>query len=194
MAASSTSSQDKIFSCQSTKLLKATSPLPIWNIQQYLWDMSSGTFEPQERMRMLLLSLNLKVQQLLGGGKYATFHGRTPTVALNLQPGELVEVKTKEEILTTLDSRGRNRGLEFTPEMLKYCGGRYCVLKRLDKMINERTGKMRQIANTVILDGVTCDGKAHGGCQRTCYCLWREIWLKRVECYQFNPTELRVKS
>jgi hypothetical protein len=30
------------------------------------------------------------------------------------------------------------------------------------------------------LEGVTCDGKAHSGCPRTCYCLWREIWLERI--------------
>jgi hypothetical protein len=105
---------------------------------------------------------------------------RTPTASLNLQCGELVEVKSIEEILATLDLDGRNRGLYFDPEMKKCCGGRYRVLKRIDKMINEETGQMRQITNTVLLDGVVCHGEFHGGCQRTCYCLWREIWLRRV--------------
>jgi len=130
-----------------------------------------------------LLWLNFKVQQMLGRKKYATLHGvldRTPTVSLNLRPGELVEVKSREEILATLDRRGRNRGLSFTAEMLKFCGGRYRVLKRVDRMIVEKTGRLREIANTVILEGVTCDGSDHDGCPRNCYCLWREIWLKRV--------------
>lgn len=184
MATNSTSSQDEIFSCQSTNIIKATSPLPIWDIRRYIWDMTSGTFKLLERMRALLISLNFKVQEFLVEKKHVSFHGkcrRTPTVSLNLQPGELAEVKSKEEILATLDFRGRNRGLGFMPEMLKYCGRRYRVLKRFDKMINEQTGKMRQIANTVILEGVICDGKAHGGCQRTCYGFWREVWLKRVQ-------------
>lgn len=180
----STSLPDEIFSCQSTNLIKATSPLHIWDISQYIWDIRCGTFKPLERMHMWLIWLSLEIKMFLGGGKHITISGkckRTPTVALNLLPGELVEVKSKEEILATLDTRGRNRGLGFTPEMLKYCGKRYRVLKRLDKMINEQTGAMRQIANTVFLEGVTCDGKAHGSCPRACYCLWREIWLKRVE-------------
>lgn len=179
-----TSLSDEIFPCQSTSLIRATSPLHIWDISQYLWDIKCRTFKPFERMFMFIIWLSLELRMFLGGKKHVTISGklkRTPTVALNLRPGELVEVKSKDEILATLDTMGRNRGLGFTPEMLKYCGKTYRVLKRLDKMINEQTGVMRQIANTVLLEGVTCDGKAHGGCQRMCYCLWREIWLKRIE-------------
>lgn len=148
-------------SCQLMSLERATFPLPISFV---LW-------------------LNFKVQRFLGRKKYATLRGklrRTPSVSLNLQPGEIVEVKSKDEILATLDFRGRNRGLHFTAEMLKYCGGRYRVLRRVDKMIVDKTGRLREIPNTVILEGVTCDGSDHGNCPRNCYCLWREIWLKRV--------------
>jgi len=182
--------KEQVFSCQSTNLLKATSHLPIWDVRQYLWDMKSGIYTPFGRIHALLKSLNIKTRTLLTGKSYITVHGslkRTPSATLNLQPGELVEVRSKQEIIATLDYRGRNRGLEFTPEMLKYCGGRYRVFMRLERMINENTGMMREIANTVILEGVTCDGSAHGGCQRTCFCFWREIWLKRVEPSQNLP-------
>jgi len=177
-----------ISSCQPTYLGKTTPPLHVWDIGQYLWEIKSGTCKPLEFSQSLLerarVWLSQTVERVVNGHRKMTLSGKckvTPTVALNLLPGELVEIKNKEEILFTLDSEGRNRGLVFTPEMLKYCGKRYRILKRLDKMINEQTGKMRQIANTVILERVTCDGEAHGGCQRCCYCLWREIWLKRVE-------------
>jgi len=173
------------FSCQSTKHLKATSSLPVLDIRRYLLDIRSRTFGPVERLWSLLISLKLAVLELLCDENISahTLRGnlkRTPTISLGLEPGEIVEVKSKGEILATLDFKGRNRGLEFNLEMLKYCGEKHTVLKRLDKMIIEQTGRMRQIANTVILEDVTCDGKAHGGCQRTCYCLWREIWLKRI--------------
>jgi hypothetical protein len=179
------SGKGNVFSCQSTKLLDATSSLPFFDVRRYLLDIKSRTFRPIERLWLLLVTLRLAVLELLSQeNTFAhTLRGkltRTPVLVLGLKPGEIVEVKSKKEILATLDSRGRNRGLEFNLEMLKYCGGRYKVLKRLDRMINEQTGKMRQIANTVLLEDVTCDGKASGGCQRTCYCLWREIWLKRV--------------
>jgi hypothetical protein len=105
---------------------------------------------------------------------------KTPAASTGLQPGDIVEVKSRGEILETLDSEGKNRGLVFTAEMLRYCGQRYPVLKRVDKMINEASGRMRGLTNTVILDSCTCDGKAHGGCQRMCYSCWREIWLRKV--------------
>ena len=52
----------------------------------------------------------------------------------------------------------------------------------LEKIIIETTGEMRPISTpTVLLEGVFCDGSAHGGCDRTCFCFWREGWLKRVK-------------
>ncbi|MEM3765624.1 MAG: hypothetical protein QXU46_01200 [Candidatus Bathyarchaeia archaeon] len=172
-------------SCQLMSLERATSPLPISFedfVRQYVCQ-KFQSFELVNKICSFFLWLNFKVQRFLGRKKYATLRGklhRTPSVSLNLQPGEIVEVKSKDEILATLDFRGRNRGLHFTAEMLKYCGRRYRVLKRVDKMIVEKTGKLREIPNTVILEGVTCDGSDHGNCPRNCYCLWREIWLKRV--------------
>lgn len=99
---------------------------------------------------------------------------------LNLQSREFVEVRSEKEVLTTLDSRGKYKGLTFMPEMLKFCGKQFKVLKRVEKYIVECRG-LRKLRNTVILDGVFCDGSWHGGCDRTCFCLWREKWLKRVK-------------
>jgi hypothetical protein len=101
--------------------------------------------------------------------------------ALNLQPGEWVEVRSVKEIFATLDKRGKLRGLQFTPEMVKFCGKRLRVYKKLDKIILEATGELRKIRSpTVLLEGVFCDGKAHAGCDRSCFCFWREEWLRRV--------------
>ena len=169
--------------CQSINLLKATSLHRKWDLRQYIWDITSRVYRPTEGVRSVLTSLSARIQKLLLGNRPSPLGGRlkrTPSATLDLKSGELVEVKSKEEILATLDSMGRNRGLYFTPEMVKHCGRRFRVLKRVDKMVNEKTGEMRKIANTVLLDGSNCDGKAHGGCQRFCYCLWREIWLRRV--------------
>lgn len=181
---SSFSSSDATFSCQTTNLIRATSHLSIFNIRQYIQDVTSKTFEPLERLRSSAISLNFKTQGVLTRKRVVKFRGgrkSTPTTTLNLQPGEVVQVKSEAEIQTTLNQNGRNRGLAFTREMLKYCNRTFKVLKRLDRMIIEETGKIRKIANTVLLEGVTCDGKSSGGCQRNCYCLFREIWLKRVE-------------
>jgi len=102
-------------------------------------------------------------------------------VVLNLQPNELVEVLSEDEIRSTLDSNGKLKGLVFMPEMKKYCGKRFKVYKRLEKILLETTGEMRNIKNTVLLEGAICDGSAHFGCDRSCFCFWRESWLRRLQ-------------
>jgi len=79
----------------------------------------------------------------------------------------------------TLDSRGRNRGLTFEPEMLHCCGRRYRVLTPVRRIIAETTGKMVELSNTVILEGVTCQGIRAKNCPRAHYFYWREAWLQR---------------
>ncbi|UCE95195.1 MAG: hypothetical protein JSV51_05520 [Candidatus Bathyarchaeota archaeon] len=103
-----------------------------------------------------------------------------PYKALRLHPGELVEVLSEEKIQSTLDSKARLRGLVFMPEMRKYCGKQFRVYKRLERIILESTGEIRSIKDTVLLEGVVCSGEDHFGCDRSCYCFWREAWLKRV--------------
>ena len=49
-------------------------------------------------------------------------------------------------------------------------------------MILEPTGEMKQVHNTVILDGLNClCWNVFGGCPRNDFMYWREIWLNRVE-------------
>ena len=54
---------------------------------------------------------------------------------LNLRVGEVVEVRSEAEILSTLDANGRLEGLPFMPEMLKYCGQRFQVYKSAHKTV-----------------------------------------------------------
>jgi len=99
---------------------------------------------------------------------------------LNLQPGELAKVRSKEEIFPTLDENGKNRGLFFMPEMTQFCGKEYKVFKKVERIEMESTGEMRKLKSpTVFLEGVFCDGEFHDGCDRSCFMYWREIWLKR---------------
>ncbi len=100
---------------------------------------------------------------------------------LNLQPGEWVEVKSEKDILATLDEKRTYKGLGWMCNMRKFCGKRYRVYKRLERMLLESNGQYRQIKNTVLLENVTCDGEEWHGCDRSCYHFWREVWLKRVE-------------
>jgi hypothetical protein len=176
----------KALSCQLLTLPNASRKLPISFedfFRQYICSQNFVRAGTLKHICDVVLRANFKFERFLGRKRYGALHGKlkkTPSASWRLQPGELVQVKSKEEILETLDVRGRNRGLSVTDEMLKYCGGRFRVMKRVNQMVSERAKKIRKISNTVILEGVTCDGSDHLDCPRRCYCLWREIWLKRV--------------
>jgi len=188
-----------LFSCQATELLRATKgPLAWWEPSQYVQDVTSGNSTIPRVIRALLVGLFNRFQRanarllprfcLVKGCKRYPFiegkatSGSTPTESLGLQPGELVEIKSREEIFATLDENDETQGLRFDGEMLKYCGRRARVVRRIEKIIDEKTGRMLKIKReTVILDGVVCTGDYHRSCPRAIYPYWREAWLRRVE-------------
>lgn len=99
---------------------------------------------------------------------------------LGLQPGEWVEIKSEEEVTATLDASGKNHGLGFMPEMWPYCGQRARVMRRVEKIcLEEASRTVRSMKNTVILEGLFCQGNGIG-CDRACFYFWRECWLKRI--------------
>jgi hypothetical protein len=110
---------------------------------------------------------------------------RAAAEPLNLQPGELVQVKSREEITQTLDEQGMNRGLWFDREMAAFCGGTFRVRRRVTHFIDERDGRMVQLkTDAVTLDNVFCGGdlsQSRWFCPRAIYPYWREAWLRRVE-------------
>jgi len=47
-----------------------------------------------------------------------------------VESGRMVRVRSKEEILATLDKNGRYDELPFMPQMLQYCGQKLRVARR----------------------------------------------------------------
>ncbi len=97
-----------------------------------------------------------------------------------LSVGDWVEVRSKEEILRTLDSNGQLDGMTFMPEMFRYCGSKFKVYKRAHKTCDYVTPypyRTRRLDGTVHLE-TRCDGAAHDGCQAGCLLYWKEAWLK----------------
>lgn len=188
-----------LFSCQATEVLRATQgPLEWWEPSQYVEDVTSGNSTVKRVVRALLVGLFNRFQHanarllprfcLIQGCKRYPFikgtaaTGQTPGDTLGLQPGEIVEIKSEEEIFATLDGEDKTRGLRFDSEMLNYCGRRAKVLRRIERIIDEKTGRMLQIKHDcVILDRVLCTGHYHRSCPRAIYPYWREVWLKRVD-------------
>jgi hypothetical protein len=101
------------------------------------------------------------------------------TASSSLHAGEWVEVRSREEILQTLDRNGQLDGLPFMPEMFEACGKRYRVFKRAHKTCDPPNGLQgRRMPSAVHLDEFRCDGAAHGGCQAKCLVFWKDAWLK----------------
>ena len=165
----------------STTLQDTRLALPLrrywWSLKKYVW--YAAVFGPVGFASRIFPSTRLGKLVFKQEGKYD--HLRKKSEILGLSPGDWVEVHSAKEIFATLDAQGKLNGLRFTPEMLKFCGKRFRVYKTLNKILLEATGELRKIKTpTVLLEGAICDGKAHGGCDRSCFCFWREEWLKRV--------------
>jgi len=185
--------------CQSTELAKATRERPLTRVEILIKcyrEVRSGAVGVLEMASLVLVPLYRKVRdRLVGRPRLVGTLTRTPVGTLGLQPGELVEIKSLEEMRETLDRNGRNRGLVCDIELKKFCGQRYRVRGRLDRMISEATGQMRRVEGTVVLDGNTCMcARALGGCPRLEFCYWREVWLKRVEEPMTQPEEHCISS
>ena len=194
-ATRATSSPDgtERFACQATDLLQATSALQWWDVRQYARELRCGNVAAPRMGAVLVRAAVRALRRRVPGvplgsirrsSKERTPKGRTPIVRLDLRPGELVQVKSREEIALTLDTQGRNRGLFFDVEMLPYCGRTFRVLRRVQRIIDERTGRMLHLPNDcIVLDGVVCSGEQSRRrlfCPRSIVPYWREIWLRRV--------------
>jgi hypothetical protein len=190
------SAGEERYACQATELMRAvTTRLPWWDIRHYVRDVRSGDAKVLPMVRGIFIMLFNKFQRanqkflpwilfVRSGATYPFIAGtqsKTPAKRLGLKPGDRVRIKSKEEIIATLDSKARNRGLSFDAEMLAYCGTETRVLSRVERIIDEKTGRMLHLPNDcVILDGVICKGTYNHFCPRSIYPYWREIWLERL--------------
>jgi hypothetical protein len=195
--ACASSPDDTVYSCQATELMRAAPTyIPSWDLRQYVLDVRAGNTNTWSAIRGVAVWAFNKYQdysrrrfpswlRIHDGQTYPFIDGtlqKTPKAALDLQPGELVRVKPLSEIVKTLDGSKRNRGMTFDSEMVQYCGRQARVLRRVDKIIDEKTGRMTHLKTPcVILEGVTCTSDYHRLCPRGIYPYWREIWLERVQ-------------
>jgi hypothetical protein len=208
---------DALYVCQATQVARATTCLPWWEPGQYVEDFTSGNATLFQMVSAFLFFLyhNLAssgmgfgsalrwlydvFQKVRGGTPYPWRMGevpkgvRTPAAHLDLQEGELARVKDYRAILATLDEEWKNRGLYFDAEMVPYTNQDFRVLKRIERIIDEKTGKMiRFKTDALILDGVVCQAR-YAKCRKLCprgyYLYWREIWLDRVSPPPAGPGE-----
>ena len=202
-------SGETVYFCQATRVPYFTEPLAWWDVRQYIEDLRAGNISVGSLVRGLLYqSYNHGtqawrhrfgrparwvydvVQAGIGGVPFPNKPGRllpgvaAPVAELNLQPGELVRVKSHSEILATITGGGMNRGLLFDKEMVPFCGQVFRVRTRVTTFVDEKTGKLASLKTpAVILEGVWCQSRFSNKkmfCPRALYSWWREVWLERV--------------
>lgn len=173
----------KNYFCQASELLKATHHLSrVERFTKCFSEIRTRNCSVWEMAARITTWLVWKTRRVFLG-PYARGNNRsTPAETLNLQTGECVQVKPVTDIAKTLDKKAQNRGLWFSPDMRLLSGQPQRVEKRIDKIIVDGTGEMRQLRNTVFLEGshCGCSHVAFGGCSRCEYVYWREIWLRRA--------------
>jgi hypothetical protein len=197
------------YSCQATELLKFTTPLKWWDPRQYVKSYTSGNRTLPELVRGISYLLYYystlafsdrwgrparwlynRVQTITGGVPFPRLKGMipvgqpTPRLDLGLQPGDLVRVRSYEEILATLDTNLSNRGLKLDAELVPFCGKAFRVSTCVERFVDESNGQFKRMKTpAVILEGVYCKSLYSGQrmfCPRAIHIWCREIWLERV--------------
>ena len=92
----------------------------------------------------------LRVQQVEGN---PTSHS-----SLGLGAGDVVRIRSKEEIMKTLDEDDKLGGCLFMEEMWQYCGSQHEVFRRMEYFFDEAGCVMRKARNIVLLEDLRCSG------------------------------------
>jgi hypothetical protein len=170
--------------CQMTDLWEASRPMSPFDLRQDLRPLLWGNVGIRGYLIAILTQIFNKVQRLHGGAGYpfmpeVKVAGGSSMTAADLKTNETVVVRGKNEIAQTL-VRGRNKGLLFDREMIRFCGQSAVVRKRVDRIIHEATRKMVVMKTPcVMLEDVVATGEFLRLCPQHEYIFWREIWLKR---------------
>jgi hypothetical protein len=196
------------YRCQATQLFAASSALAWWDLRQYVYDIRTGNHRFGHVVRVLFLAATFQLMKLPFGYRmsrslYDWMHVRltgqppphitglipqgasTPVELLGLQTGELVRVKSVNQIAATLNVQNKNRGMLFDVEEVPHCGKSFRVRRRVTRIINERSGHMLSMQSPcIILQDVVCRAHYSQGrllCPRAITPYWRENWLERTD-------------
>ncbi|MFO1146979.1 MAG: hypothetical protein U1E62_01285 [Alsobacter sp.] len=187
------------FRCQATQVVAASRSISSREFSQYVEDVQTGNVTLQDSLRHVpkFYARSVAVQVLEGLGLRQkrnpdaaappsppppAAHGSAPS--LNLAVGDVVQVRSRDEIAATLDESGKHLGMSFDKEMFAYCGKTFKVTAVIRKIIDERSGRMiRFRSDCIVLDRLHCLGLGNPDrlfCPRAPLWYWREEWLRRA--------------
>ena len=140
-----------------------------------------------------------RVDRLRGGSGFPPLSRgtlkRTPGSTYRLAPGDNVRVLRNERIAATLDEGSRNRGLWFDQEMIKHCGKRSRVSRRIDRIIDIATGRILAMKTPcLVLEGVDSSGEFMRFCAQHELLYWRDVWLEPDASSQNTKSESRLSQ
>ena len=121
--------------------------------------------------------------------KHLSSRGTAVPVPVNpekreIGPEDRVRVRSREEILSSLDEEGKYGGCKFMRGMYGHCGKTYRVLKNVDFFFDEARQKMVKTKDLVILEGAICSGQQRlffNRCDRNCFFFWHKAWLEKAK-------------
>jgi hypothetical protein len=171
--------------CQYTEIVNASTKMRNWDLRQDVRPFIAGNMTLRAFGIATLTWLFNAVQGVRGGIGYPLMKTGSSTIPqpvnLGLQPGEAVRVAAPDKIFATLNKTSKNLGLWFDREMLKHCGHRYVVLRRVDKIIDDASRQMIQMKTPcIVLDALDASGEHLRFCAQHDYPFWREAWLERM--------------
>jgi hypothetical protein len=170
--------EDALYFCQATELPKATGVGdPLWKPGQYLSFLNKRTFRPRELVSMFT-GMGLRRAGKLWRRWFSPPLEEVKDLPgpFGLRAGQWVKIREKRELLALLGPDGTTQGLPFTGEMFDYCGRTMKVQRRVTLILEEHTGRLRTLRDTVTLEHAVCD--RYLGCARGMPFLWREAWLE----------------
>jgi hypothetical protein len=190
--ANDTSPDEPTYRCQATELLRASDAVGWWDAGSLFRELTSGNVGPWRftcvmtrivveeigRRLRIISAYPFRDSQMTGKNYVAP-------PPKGLQPGELVQIRPRNEIARTLNKKGKNKGLWFDREMAVYCGQTARVKAKIERFVDEGSGRIIELSSDCyILDDVVCNSSRSAGrwfCPRAIYPYWRECWLRPAE-------------
>ncbi|HLO28427.1 MAG TPA: hypothetical protein VK249_04795, partial [Anaerolineales bacterium] len=126
---------------------------------------STGLASPSDRSllgftkRLLAVPWNRYVKKWLKQAYYTSVRRRgdpaRQTAVKDFAPvvpiknGDMVRVRSREEIASTLDPFKELKGCAFLPDMYQYCGTQQRVLKSMQYFMDERDYKLKKVRGVI---------------------------------------------
>ncbi|WP_019140753.1 hypothetical protein [Noviherbaspirillum massiliense] len=173
------------YACQLTQLHAASRPIGNWSAVNFLRPLISGNVAPAAFIVGWLTHLFNLLQHYRGGVSFPTFEEVMPmdrhSEEIHLQAGDRVTVRSSAQIRATLNDQLIHRGMGFEDDMLKHCGGQYCVQAEVRKLIDIVTGEMRTMKTPAyLLHDVNFSGERQLFNAQYEPLFWRSVWLQKV--------------